>query len=135
MSADTETRILQTDAEPCAVMAILTHPRRIPEWAPAFADNVAGDDETGWRVVKDGRAFPIRLASDPASRTVRYLREVAPGHEGGATIQVLPGTSGGSAISLTVPIPRDGDPAAVAALLKEELTALARLALAESAAP
>ena len=135
MSADTETRILETDAEPCAVLAILTHPKRIPEWAPAFADNVAGDDETGWRVIKDGRAFPMRLASDPASRTVRYLREVAPGREGGATIQVLPGSSGGSAISMTLPVASGANPAVVAAVLKEELAALSRLALQESAAP
>ena len=72
----------------------------------------------------------LKTAVSTEARTVDYLREVAPGREGGAYLRVLPGPRGGSVIIMTLPIPPDADRDAVARTLSEELVALAKLAAA-----
>jgi len=71
-SARTETQSIESDVAPDAVVALLADPRRLPEWAPAFADTVAGDAQSGWRAVKDGRQFELRVATSTDARTVDY---------------------------------------------------------------
>jgi Polyketide cyclase / dehydrase and lipid transport len=124
----TETQSAETDAPVADVLAVLTDAARIPQWAPAFADEVSGDSRSGWLVTKDGQAFALRVAAVPAASTVDYLREVAPGREGGAYLRVVPRPGGGSVIIMTLPGPSGADPAGTAAVLAGELAALAALA-------
>jgi hypothetical protein len=126
--ARTQTQSIEVDAEPDTIMQLLADPRHIPVWAPAFADEITAGEQQGWRAVKDGRAFALRVAAEQAGRTVDYLREVAPGREGGAYIRVLPRPAGGSVIVMTLPVPPGMDPMAVNATLRAELADLARLA-------
>jgi hypothetical protein len=78
-------------------------------------------------VRKGERDFSIEVAVNQQSRTVDYLREVAPGRKGGAYLRVLPLPSGGSAITMTAPIPAVESRESVVALLDQELEALTRL--------
>jgi hypothetical protein len=110
------------------VLDLLADPRRLPEWAPGFADTIEGDEQHGWKVTKDGGAFQIRVVIQQEARTVDYLREVAPGLVGGAYLRVTPLMGGGSSVVITVPV--IGDPNAVAATLDEELVTITRLAQA-----
>jgi hypothetical protein len=126
--ARTETQSAETDAPAADVLAVLTNAARIPQWAPAFADEVSGDSRSGWLVTKDGQAFTFRVAAVPAAGTVDFLREVAPGREGGAYLRVIPRPGGGSVIIMTLPVPPGAGPAATAAVLAGELAALAALA-------
>ena len=88
MATRTETQSIDADAQPDAVFSILADPSRIPSWAPAFADTITGDAKQGWVAVKNGNTFRLRVVTSQASRTVDYLREIAPGREGGAYIRV-----------------------------------------------
>ncbi|HEX4018468.1 MAG TPA: SRPBCC family protein [Frankiaceae bacterium] len=128
MDAQTQTRSIESRVEPKAVMALLADARRLPEWAPGFADTVEGDERQGWTVTKDADAFEIRVVVQRDACTVDYLRDIAPGLTGGAYLRVTPLIGGGSSVVITVPV--IGDPAAVAATLDEELVALTRLARA-----
>ncbi len=128
MNARTETQSLETDADPDAVYEVLVDPRHIPRWAPAFADSVVGDAGRGWQAVKSGASFALRIVAARQSRTVDYLREVAPGREGGAFVRVLPRPEGGSVILMTLPLRPGADVKGVAGILSDELQALARLA-------
>jgi hypothetical protein len=125
----TQTRSTETEADPSAVLAVLVDARRLPEWAPAFADKVVGDERGGWKVTKDTDAFEIKVVSQAEAGTVDYTREVAPGVVGGAYLRVTPVLGGGSSVVITVPVVA-GDPDAVAATLDDELAALTRLAQA-----
>ncbi len=81
----TETESAETDAPVAGVLAVLTSAARIPQWAPAFADEVSGDSRSGWLVTKDGQVFTLRVAAVPAAGTVDYLRELAPGAKAAPT--------------------------------------------------
>jgi hypothetical protein len=94
----TETRGAESDAPVAGAVALLADASLIPQWAPAFADEVRGDARAGWQVTKDGRVFTLKVAVDAGAGTVDYLREVAPGHEGGAYIRAVPRPGGGSVI-------------------------------------
>lgn len=124
----TETQSIESEADPDAIVALLAQPSRMPEWAPAFADVVTGEDRSGWRATKDGREFSLRVVVNRATRTVDYLREVAPGREGGAYIRAMPRPGGGSVVVMTLPLLPGVDPAATSATLRDELNAIARLA-------
>lgn len=126
------TQSIESDVAPDAVVALLADPRRIPDWAPAFADAVAGDPQSGWRVFEDGQEFGLRVAVSRDARAVDYLREVAPGREGGAYLRAVPRPGGGSVIVMTLPLPPGSDPATVAATLHDELGVLAALVMAAS---
>jgi hypothetical protein len=127
MTARTETQSIDADAQPDAVLSILADPSRIPSWAPAFADMITGDANQGWVAVKDGKTFRLRVVMSQASGTVDYLREIAPGREGGAYVRVLPHPASGSVIVMTLPLAPGGDRTILAATLKEELVRLVGL--------
>ena len=120
----TETQSIESDAEPLAVLA---DPTRIPDWAPAFADTVVVDDQSGWLATKDGRDFTVRVVTQRDSGTVDYLREVAPGREGGAFIRVVPRPGDGSVVVMTLPLAPGAEQATITATLRDELTALMNL--------
>jgi len=123
----TETQSIESDAEPLAVLAVLADPTRIPDWAPAFADTVVVDDQSGWLATKDGRDFTVRVVTQRDSGTVDYLREVAPGREGGAFIRVVPRPGDGSVVVMTLPLAPGAEQATITATLRDELTALMNL--------
>jgi hypothetical protein len=108
-------------------VSLLADARRIPEWAPAFADEVTGDAESGWRVTKDGRTFSLRVVVSPDAGTVDYLRDIAPGREGGAYVRSTPRPGGGSVVVMTVPVIPDVNPTDISLTLRDELIALTRL--------
>ena len=124
----TETQSIESGADPESVVALLAQPGGMPEWAPAFADMVTGEDRSGWRATKDGREFSLRVVVNREACTVDYLREVAPGREGGAYIRAVPRPGGGSVVIMTLPLLAGVDPAVTSATLRNELNALARLA-------
>ena len=126
--ARTQTQTIETAVDPDTIWELLADPRHIPAWAPAFADTITGSEPQGWQAVKDGRGFALRAACARAQRTVDYLREVAPGREGGAYLRVLPRPGGGSVIVMTLPLIPGTDPQTATATLRAELAALARLA-------
>jgi hypothetical protein len=124
----TQTQTIETAVEPDAIWELLADPRHIPAWAPAFADAITGTELAGWQAVKDGRPFTLRAAHARAQRTVDYLREIAPGREGGAYLRVLPRPGGGSVIVMTLPLIPGTDPERFTATLRAELAALTQLA-------
>lgn len=128
MDDRTRTSSLETSADPASVVARLADARRIPGWAPGFADAVTSEGGARWRAVKDGRDFVFRTAVSLDAGTVDYLREVAPGREGGAYLRVVPRPGGGSVVIMTLPVLPGADPADVAATLEDELYALKGLA-------
>jgi len=123
----TVTRSVESDASVSAVLTVLTDPTRIPEWAPAFADRVADDHGSGWLATKDAMNFAMRLAVNHDAGTVDYLREVAPGREGGAYIRTFPRPGNGSVIVMTLPLLPDVDPTDTAATLNQEMSTLLAL--------
>jgi polyketide cyclase/dehydrase/lipid transport protein len=123
----TETQSIESVAGPDAVVAFLADPRHIPDWAPAFADTIRGNTQSGWTATKNGRDFSLRVPVSADARTVDYLREIAPGREGGAFLRAVPRPGGGSVIVMTLPLLPDVDPADTAATLTRELKELARL--------
>ncbi len=125
--ARTETQSIESDAAVATVVGLLADPMHIPQWAPAFADSISGDTASGWRAVKDGRVFSLRVAVNQDSGTVDYLRQVAPGREGGAYVRVTPRPRHGSVIAMTLPLLPDVDPADTAATPARELMALVPL--------
>lgn len=126
MADRTVTRAIETDVEADVILAILKDPRLIPRWAPAFADTVEVDTKNGWRVVKDDAAFSLELVISPSSRTVDYLREIAPGKRGGAYIRVLQPPNGGSVVVMTLPV-AGANVEAVTSVLTQELRQLVAL--------
>jgi AcrR family transcriptional regulator len=124
----TVTGSIESDAEPDVVFAVLADPRHLPEWAPGFADSVASAGAAGWRITKDGQDVVVRVGAHHDARTVDFVREIAPGREGGACLRVLARPGGGSVTCMTLPVPPDGDGGSVAAIIRDELAALANLA-------
>jgi Polyketide cyclase / dehydrase and lipid transport len=126
MPISTTTQSVEIDASPDHVIRFLADPRRIPEWAPAFADTVSRG-ESGWVATKSHRTFLIILRVNDSMGTVDYLREIAPGRRGGAYIRVTPKPGGGSVVSMTLPFVPDVDPEDTTVALTAELAALQRL--------
>lgn len=124
----TVTRSIEVDVEPDRLFAILADAGNIPEWAPDFADTIEHETGEAWRAAKGERVFSVRVAANPASRTVDYLREIARGREAGAFVRVLPAPAGGSVVVMTLPVVPGSDPRKVADVLGEELQRLAALA-------
>ncbi len=124
----TETQSVESDAAVASVVAVLADPTRIPDWAPTFADSISGELSSGWQVIKDGRSFVLRVVVNHDAGTVDYLREVAPGREGGGYIRAVPRPGGGSVITMTLPLLADVDPSETVANLTRELAALVSLA-------
>ncbi|WP_293382947.1 SRPBCC family protein [Phenylobacterium sp.] len=124
----TVTRAQELEAPEETVFDLLRDPRNIPRWAPNFADMVNLDPASPkYTAAKAGQTFALRLVIAPKARSVDYLREIAPGQEGGAFLRVLPRPGGGSVVVMTVPVPPDGDPENVGEVLRDELDRLAKL--------
>jgi len=62
---------------------------------------------------------------------VDYLREVAPGSQGGAYLRVTPRRGGGSGITMTLPLSPDVEAGVVADTLRQELAELVELLAAD----
>jgi Polyketide cyclase / dehydrase and lipid transport len=72
-----ETRTISIAAPPAVVLAVVADPRRLPEWAPAFARGVQPDGE-GWLIdTGEGRAR-ITVRVSPEHGTVDLLRATDP---------------------------------------------------------
>ncbi len=125
----TVTRSIESEADPDVVVELLANPRRIPDWAPDFADAVSEDGHAGWTATKNSQDFALRVVIQRDAGTVDYLRQVAPGREGGAYLRATPRPAGGSVIVMTVPVPADSDPVVVDATVSDELAALSLLAV------
>jgi hypothetical protein len=126
-SGRTETQSVETSVRPDAVVAVLADARNLPTWAPGFVDAVVGDAESGWVGTKGDQSFAIRVPVNAIAGTVDYLREISPGREGGAYLRAVPRPGSGTVIVMTLPILPGSDRAATAAILTEELAALASL--------
>jgi hypothetical protein len=111
---------------------LIADPRQIPKWAPGFADSVVRLPDSNWRATKNGQPFSLRVATNRDAGTADYLREVLPGREGGAYLRTVPRLGGGSVVVMVLPIVPGTDRTIVAATLRDELDALARLAEGES---
>ena len=120
------TLTVETESAPDAIFAFLTDVRRLPMWAPTFVDSVQSEEGGGWTGVRAGHSFALRAVTSEDSRTVDFLRQVAPGREGGAYIRVVDLPGGGSLVIMSVPILMR-EPEAVAATLAEELASLVAL--------
>lgn len=125
--ARTVTGAIEAPLSAADVMAVLADASRLPSWAPGFADHVDGDTRAGWQVSKDGHRFALQVRVNDEAGTVDYLREVAPGHYGGAYLRTTPRPGNGSVTTMTMPVPADEDPLRSAAVLDAELGNLARL--------
>lgn len=123
----TETQSIESDADPGVIVALLADPSHIPDWAPAFADAVTGNDQSGWSATKGGQGFTFRVVIQREAGTADYLREIAPGREGGAYIRAVPRPGGGSVVVMTLPLVPGAEPAVAAATLRDELKALVSL--------
>jgi hypothetical protein len=121
------TRSIETPESVALVLDALCDPRSIPEWAPAFADRIDGGPSSEWVATRDGRSFSVRMAHHRDAGTVDYLREIAPGQEGGAYLRVLPRPGGGAAIVMTLTLGGEGDAEAVSGTIQAELAALVSL--------
>lgn len=127
MSTRTITRSIESDLEPEAILGVLNDPARIPEWAPAFADQIEHTAQSGWRVTKGGESFNVQVNVSTIAGTVDFLREMAGGKRGGAYARVFPRPMGGSVVVMTVPLAPAADPQQVAEVLEQELTTLVSL--------
>lgn len=123
----TKTQSIESQADPGDIVALLADPTRIPDWAPDFADEVTGADESGWRARKGGRDFALRVVTNRDAGAVDYLRQIAPGRQGGAYIRAVPRPGGGSVVVMTLPLVPGAEPTAIAATLQKELSALVSL--------
>ncbi|HSY12757.1 MAG TPA: SRPBCC family protein [Verrucomicrobiae bacterium] len=127
MSTRTITRSMESDLDPEIVLSVLNDPARLPEWAPAFADKVEHNPQSGWRVTKGGDTFNVQVNVSTVAGTVDFLREMAGGKRGGAYARVFPRPLGGSVVVMTVPLAPAADPQQVAGVVEQELAALVSL--------
>lgn len=127
-SARTETQCIESHLARDRIVDVLVEPRRIPGWAPDFADRVVGDSRLGWRAIKEGRSVALHVVIDRSAGTVDYLREIGPGRRGGAYLRAMPRPGGGSVIVMTVPRQPGVEADRSAAILTRELRALVALA-------
>lgn len=129
----TITQTVETEAAPNSILKILEDPKRIPEWAPVFAEKVERDRANTYRVTKGETVFSVEAVIERASRTVDYLRCTGAGEKVGAHIRVLPRPGGGSVVVMTLPVPPGGNAEQVSAVLGQELQSLTRLAVRKQA--
>jgi hypothetical protein len=123
----TVTSGIETETSPEVVLQVLSDPRRLPEWAPGFADRVQAGAGGCWMITKGEKTFPIEVVTFGPALTVDYLREVAPGKKGGAFLRVLPQPRGGCVIVMTLPVPPGATAEGTATILDQELQLLTAL--------
>src|SRR4051794_18876788 len=81
-----ETRSISIATPPALVLDLLSDPRRLPDWAPAFASAVKPDGED-WLVDSGGTQLRIRVQCSPEHGIVDLLRPEDPSL--GARMRVL----------------------------------------------
>ena len=131
-TARAETRSLPIAAPPAAVLAVIGDPRRLPEWAPAFARAVTPDGDR-WRIDTGAGEVLVDVEVITAAGTVDIFR---PGDTStGARLRAL-ASGDGTELLFTILFPRGVDDAAVAAQMAtvedelETVRALAEAAVA-----
>jgi hypothetical protein len=72
-----ETRSISIAAPPAAVLAVVADPRRLPDWAPAFARGVQPDGDDWLIDTGDGRTR-LTVRASPEHGTVDLLRATDP---------------------------------------------------------
>jgi hypothetical protein len=127
MSERTVTRSLEADLEPERILSILNDPKRLPEWAPLFAEKIEHTGQNGWRVTRGSESFNVQVNVSTVAGTVDFLREMANGTRGGAYARVFPRVLGGSVVVMTVPLAPNSNAAEVASVVEQELAALVAL--------
>ena len=127
MADRTVTRSIETDASLALLLDVLQDASAIPQWAPAFADQVKAQSDGRYAVTKGPNSFRLRVAVERSSGCVDYLREMEPGVEGGAYIRAFPRPRGGSVIVMTAPLGPAADAETVGKELRSELENLVEL--------
>lgn len=115
---------MEFDAEPEQIYATLANPLLIPKWADVFADRVEHCNDSTYRVTKGDDTFNLYLVLNKAEWRVEYLRDLPDGRRVGAQLTLSRGASGGSVVSMRVPVAPGAVPEQVDAVLKQELKAL-----------
>ncbi len=123
----TVTGSLETDINADTIFEFVGEPRNLPQWAPGFADAVEPIEGDRWNVRKGERVFSIEVVVNQSSRTVDFVREIAPGKKGGASLRVLQLPGSGSVIVMTLPVANGTTPDAVTGILNQELKDIVRL--------
>ena len=90
-----ETRSISIAAQPEIVLDLVSNPRRLPDWAPAFASAVEPDDQD-WRIDSGGSQLRIRVQVSRDHGTVDLLRPGDPSR--GARMRVLNNESGSECV-------------------------------------
>ena len=105
-----ETRSISIAAPPDTVLKLLSNPRRLPDWAPAFAVAVepAGQD---WLVDSGAGQLRLRVRASPEHGTVDLLRPNDPSR--GARMRVL-SNEDGSEFVFTLIFPAGADDKSIA---------------------
>jgi hypothetical protein len=104
-----ETRSISIAAAPQDVLAVVGDPRRLPDWAPAFASAVepSGDH---WLIGSGDAQFPIAVRVSPEHGTVDLVSTTDPTR--GAFTRVVH-NQGGSEYLFTLFFPDGTDEAAI----------------------
>jgi hypothetical protein len=123
----TVTRSIETDQSSKLVLQFLSDPRKIPQWAPGFADQVEADGAGGWSVTKGEKAFSLEVVAFAPAGTVDYLRQITPDQKGGAFLRVLPRPRGGCVIVMTLPVLPGATVEETTTILDQELQVLTEL--------
>jgi hypothetical protein len=100
-----ETRSISIAAEPDTVLRLVGNPRRLPDWAPAFALAVEPDGQD-WLIDSGERRFRIHVRVSLEHGTVDLLRPKDP--KRGARMRVL-NSEGGSELVFTLVFPVGAD--------------------------
>ncbi|MCW2993232.1 MAG: hypothetical protein JWQ18_727 [Conexibacter sp.] len=112
-TAPAATRQISIAAPPADVLALVGDPRRLPDWAPAFASGVApGDGEDRWLIGTGDARFAIEVRVSHELGTVDLLRP--DDLTFGARMRVLHNLAG-SELVFTIVFPPGVDDAAIAA--------------------
>jgi Polyketide cyclase / dehydrase and lipid transport len=122
-----ETRTISIAAPPAAVLDVIGDGRRLPEWAPAFAE-AAEPEGDRWRITSGGASFAVEVRVARAAGTADILS--AEDERRGAFLRVLPNGEGAECL-FTLFFPPAADEAAVQAQMatvEAELAAVRRLA-------
>lgn len=125
-----ETRSIAIAAPPDAVLALVADARRLPDWAPAFAERVEPDGDA-WRIHSGDARFRITVRVSREHGTVDLLR--AGDATRGAFSRVVP-NHGGSEYLFTLLFPHGTDEDVIAQQMATVETELATVrALCEAA--
>lgn len=130
MPIQTVTRAIEANLEPDVLYRVLAEASNIPKWAPVFADTIERVTDERYRVTKNGETFDLEVVLHPSAHAIDYLRPMPPGKRGGAYIRVLSRPSGGSTITMTVPVALGTTETIVAQTVEQELAELVLLASA-----